>query len=125
MKKLLFVCAFVMGICAVSFAQGRQRQTPEESAAALKTSLTLNDDQTAKVKTIYEVQAKSMDSLRTAMTAGGDAPDRAAMMAKRTPITNATNAKIKAILTADQAATFQKQVDAQAERMKQFMQGGN
>lgn len=123
MKKLLFVCAFVMGICAVSFAQGRQQRTPEESAAALKTSLTLNDDQTAKVKTIYEVQAKSMDSLRTA--AGGDAPDRATMMAKRTPITNATNAKIKAILTADQAATFQKQIDAQAERMKQFMQGGN
>jgi hypothetical protein len=35
-------------------------------------------------------------------------------------IMTANNAKIKALLTADQAKIYQKQLDEQAERMKQF-----
>lgn len=122
MKKLLLICCFLIGISAASFAQGGGRRSPQEMTDALKTQLSLNDDQAAKVKAIYEVRAKSMDSLRSA---SGD--DRAGMMQKMAPITTATNAKIKAVLTADQATAFQKIVDAQAERMKQFMQqrGGN
>lgn len=112
MKKLLLVCAFVIGVSAVSFAQGggRQQQTPAQQVDRLKTSLSLTDDQVTKATAIYTVQAKSQDSLRTAMAGGDRAAMRPAQMALRT----ATDAKIKAILTPDQAATYQKQIDARA-----------
>ena len=114
MKKLLLICLAVIGISAVSRAQGRQRMTPEQQTAQLKTSLALTDDQTAKVMAIYTAQAKSNDSLRTA--ANGDFQSmRPAMMAIRT----ATAAKITAILTPDQAATFKKQQDEMRARMQQ------
>jgi protein CpxP len=115
MKKVLLVCCILVGISAVSHAQGRQRRSPEEQATVLKTSLSLNDDQTAKVTAIYTAQGKSMDSLRTA--ANGDF---SAMGDKMRPMMAATAAKIKAILTPEQVAAFQKQQDEQRARM-----GGN
>jgi protein CpxP len=77
MKKILMLCCFVLGISAASFAQGggRQRMNPEEQAKALQTQLKLDDAQTAKITAIFQTQAKSMDSVRTA--ANGD---RQAMM---------------------------------------------
>jgi protein CpxP len=119
MRKLLLVCLFVTGISAVSFAQG-QRMSPEQRVAALKTSLALNDDQAAKITAIYTVRAKSIDSLMTASNG-----DMQGMMKNMQPITDKTNAKVKALLTTDQAAIFQKQVDEQAAMMKQRMAGGN
>jgi periplasmic protein CpxP/Spy len=77
MKKLMLVCAFVLGVSAVSFAQGgRPQRTPDEQVTQLKTQITgITDAQSAKLLVIYQAQTKSMDSLRTA--ANGD---RAAMM---------------------------------------------
>jgi len=120
MRKLLLICLFVTGISAVSFAQGGgfQQQSPAERAAALKTSLVLNDDQTAKVTAIYTTRQKSVDSLMGALNG-----DYGSIMTKLQPISSTANARIKAVLTADQAAAFQKQIDAQTERMKQMMQG--
>ena len=98
MKKLLLVCAIVLGVSAMSHAQGRgQQRSPEEQAAQLKTTLSLNDDQTAKITAIYKAQAASRDSLQKA---GGD------MRTGFAPIRTATNAKIKAVLTPDQATKF-------------------
>lgn len=111
MKKLLLVCVIALGVSAVGHAQGRQQRSPEEQAAQMKTQLALNDDQTAKITAIYKAQAASRDSL---MKAGGDM--RSAMM----PMMQATNAKIKAVLTADQAKKYD---EMQAARM-QRMQGG-
>lgn len=116
MKKIFLVAAFVLGISAMGFAQGPP--SPEERLAGLKTSLSLNDAQTAKVKVIVDAQSKSMDSLFSA--GNGDFP---AMMPKLVKIMEANNGKIKATLTPEQAAIFQKQVDAQNERFKQM--GGN
>lgn len=115
MKKVLFVCLFVAGLSTVSLAQGPQRRSPEEQAAALKTSLTLTDAQTAKVKAVYEAQAKSRDSL---MQAGGDMQ---ANMGAFMKMRETSNAKIKALLTPEQAAIFQKQVDEQAAQMRARM----
>jgi len=117
MKRLLLVCCIVLGVSTLSRAQGgggggRGRQTPEQQTAALKTSLSLTTDQETKVLAIYKAQAASRDSLTKA---GGDM--RTAMM----PMMTATNAKIKAVLTPEQATVFQKQVD---ERMKMMQQGG-
>lgn len=117
MKKVFLVAAFVLGISAMGFAQGPP--SPEEQTASLKSSLTLTDAQTAKVKVINETSAKSRDSLFAA--ANGDWQSAIPKMIK---MMEASNAKIKAVLTPEQAAIFQKQVDAQAERMKQFQQGG-
>jgi hypothetical protein len=40
---------------------------------------------------------------------------------KFNPLRTANSVKIKALLTADQAKIYQKQLDEMAERMKQFM----
>jgi len=120
MKKLLLVCAFVIGVSAISFAQGggRMRMKPEEQAAALKTSLTLTDDQVAKATTFFTAQSKVMDSLRTA--ANGDFSSmRPAMMTMR----KKTSDKIMAILTPDQATIYKKQLADQAAAMAARQQG--
>ncbi len=113
MKKILLMCCFVLGIAAASHAQG-QRRTPEERAKQLQTQLSLTDDQTAKITVIYTAMNAKMDSVRTA---GGD---RSAFM----PIMTATNDKIKAILTPDQAAAYQKLMDERRARMQQGGGGG-
>lgn len=115
MKKLLLVCAFVVGVSAVSFAQGGgRRMNPEQMTARLKDSLALTTDQVVKVTAIFAAQAKSQDSLRTA-NAGGD---RAAMRPAQIALRKATNEKIKAILTPEQAEQFKKQQAAQAARQR-------
>ncbi|MGY3211751.1 hypothetical protein [Mucilaginibacter sp. HD30] len=117
MKKVLLVGAFVLGISAVSFAQGggqgggRRGGTPEQQIERLKTSVTgITDDQTAKLMVVYQTAAKSRDSLTTALNG-----DFGAMREKMAPITAATTAKLKTILTADQFAAYEK---AQAARMQ-------
>ena len=110
MKKLFFACFFVIGVSAVTFAQGgpggggRPPQTPEAQLERLKTQVTgITADQETKIKAIYAAQTVRTDSLTKAL---GDGADRAVMREKRAPITAATNAKIKAILTADQQKAF-------------------
>jgi protein CpxP len=114
----MLVCAFVLGISAISFAQGGGRRSPADQAAALKTSLSLNDDQTAKVTAIYVAAGKTRDSL---MANAGD--DRAAMMQTFMKMQGTTDVKIKAVLTADQATAYQKIADERAAQMKARMQG--
>lgn len=115
MKKLLLVCCFVIGATAMSFAQGgggRMQRSPEDQAKALQTELKLNDDQTAKVTAIYKEQATKRDSLMKA--ANGD---RQAMMQAFRPMQEATNTKIKAVLTADQSAAYDKWLAERRSRM--------
>lgn len=114
MKKFLLMCCFLIGITAVSRAQGGgRRMSPEDRAKQMQTQLKLTDDQTTKITAIYQAQATKMDSLRNA---GGD---RSAFR----PIMEATNEKVKAILTPEQAAAFQKMMDERRARMQQG--GGN
>ena len=116
MKKFLLMCCLLMGITAVSRAQGGgQRMSPEDRAKQLQTSLKLTDDQTAKVTAIYKVQATKMDSIRTA--ANGD---RSAMRTAMGPLRESANTQIKAILTPEQATAYQKMQD----EMRARMQGG-
>ncbi len=114
MKKLLLVALLAIGVSATTFAQGGGRRSPEEQVAALKTSLTLTDAQSAKILAILTAQTKSQDSLRTA------GADRTAITALRT----ANQAKIKAVLTADQATAYQKQLDEQRARFQGGQGGG-
>ncbi len=121
MKKFLLVCCFLIGITAVSRAQGGgQRRTPEEQAKQLQTQLKLNDDQTTKITAILQAQTTKRDSVRTA--ANGD---RQAMMQGMMPIMQDTNSKIKTVLTQDQATAYDKIVQERMERMRNGGGGGN
>ena len=114
MRKILLMCCFLVGITAVCRAQGGQRMSPADRAKQLQTQLKLTDDQTAKITAIYQTQSTKMDSLRTA------GADRSAMR----PLMQASNDQIKAILTPDQAAAYQKMMDERRARMQQGGGGG-
>ncbi len=127
MKKLLLVCLLAVGASTMSFAQGgpggggmRGGGTPEQQLERLKTQVAgITDAQTAKLKTIYEAQAKSRDSLTKAV-----GEDRAAIREKMAPITAAYQVKIKAILTPEQATAWQKALDEQRARFGGGAGGG-
>jgi protein CpxP len=120
MKKIMLICCFVLGIAAVSRAQGGgQRMSPVDQAKAMQTRLNLTDDQTSKIAAILQTQATKMDSVRTA--ANGD---RDAMRAGMGPIRTATNDHIKMVLTPDQAAAYQKMLDERRARMQNGGGGG-
>jgi Spy/CpxP family protein refolding chaperone len=121
MKKFLLMCCFLIGITAVSRAQGGGgKMSPEDRAKQLQTQLKLNDDQTAKVTAIYKAQSAKMDSIRTASNGDRDAM-RTAMM----PLMKDTNDKIKAVLTVEQATAYDKIVQERMNRMKQGGGGSN
>ncbi|MFA6083082.1 Spy/CpxP family protein refolding chaperone [Mucilaginibacter sp.] len=108
MKKIILICMFLLGITAVSRAQGGQRMSAADRVKQMKTDLKLTDDQATKITAIYETQTKSMDSIRTA---GGG---REAMA----PLRKATNDKVMAILTDDQKKAYQKQMEEMRARMQ-------
>ena len=110
MKKLIIsMIALLLLIGGTVCAQnpGGQRRTPEErlkmQVEAVKTALILTDEQTAKVTVILASTAKQTDSIRTANQGG----DRTAMMGLMKPFTDARDAKIKVILTPEQAKVFE------------------
>jgi Spy/CpxP family protein refolding chaperone len=121
MKKLLLMCCFLIGLTAICRAQGGgMRMSPADQAKQMQTSLSLTDDQTAKITAILQVQATKRDSIRTA--ANGD---RDAMMAGMRPLMQNTQAQIKAVLTPDQQAAYQKMMDERRARMQQGGGGNN
>lgn len=117
MKKFLLMCCFVIGISAVSRAQGgggRMRMNPEERVKAMQTNLKLTDDQSAKILVIYKAAAAKRDSVKSA---GGD---REAMR----PIMMDANTKVQAILTEDQKAAYKKMMEEMRAKMQQNGGGG-
>jgi periplasmic protein CpxP/Spy len=109
MKKLLFVCALLIGTVSLTKAQGgggRNMGTPEERVermfSRLPATLNLTADQKAKVSAVYIAQVKTQDSLRTA--ANGDFQS---MRPKFTELTAATDKKILELLTTDQKPVYE------------------
>jgi periplasmic protein CpxP/Spy len=104
MKKIILICVLALGFSAISFAQGPPRRTPDEQVTQLKTQITgITDAQAAKLKLVYEAQAKTMDSVRTA--ANGDFQSMGPAFTK---MRETTTAKFKAILTPEQFAAYEK-----------------
>ncbi|WP_158828378.1 hypothetical protein [Mucilaginibacter lacusdianchii] len=111
MKKILLMCCFLLGISAVSFAQGGMRRSPEEQAKQFKEQLKLTDDQTSKLVAIFQTDAKTRDSIMTASNG-----DRQAMFQAMRPMMEKRTEKIKAILTPEQATAYDKMLAEQRAR---------
>lgn len=104
MKKVLLVCVIALGFSAASFAQGPPRRTPDEQVTQLKTQITgITDAQSAKLKLVYEAQSKKRDSLMA--KANGDFQS---VMPELQKMRETNAAQIKAVLTPEQAAAFEK-----------------
>lgn len=112
MKKLLLVGCFLVGISAVSYAQ-RATSTPEQSAQALRNELGLNEAQTAKAVAIYAEQSKAMAAAPAPAAVAPGAAGAGRPRVGSNPLIEATNAKLKEILTPEQALTFQYHQDLQ------------
>ena len=111
------VCCFVVSIVSLSKAQGggRMQRTPADQIKTIQAAVpTLTADQSTKLLAIYTATAASRDSL---MKAGGD---RQAMR----PMMQAQQAKVNAVLTADQQTTWKNYQDDMRAKMGGGGMGG-
>ena len=117
MKTPLKIVAFALAFACASVAHaqgggGGGGMSQAERAAAQRTrafeGITLTAEQTKKVDEVYASQAKMQQEM---MAAGGDmrSPE---MMAKRQAMTAETAKAVKAILTAEQVAAYEKNAEA-------------
>ncbi len=115
--------ALCVGMTSVAAAQGVPPQGQGEMrrgggmGGMLLKDITLTDAQKNQIKTIRERYMPQQMELRKAAQATGGPPDEATR-AKMMDLQNKQAAEIRAILTADQQATFDKNL---AEMMKSRM----
>jgi Spy/CpxP family protein refolding chaperone len=124
--------ALCVGITSVAAAQGTEppQQGQGQGGARrggmgglLLKDINLTDAQKAQVKTIREKYLPQQVELRKAVQATGAAPDDATR-AKMMDLQSKQAAEIRAILTADQQATFDKNLAEMKSRMDS-RRGGN
>jgi Spy/CpxP family protein refolding chaperone len=120
--KVIRIAMLAAALCAVSTsiaaAQGQSEQGQGEMRRGggwLLKDITLTDAQKAQIKTIRDKYVPQMMEIRkSAQAVGGpDEASRAKMMDLQTKQT----AEIRAVLTADQVVTFDKNVAAMKARM--------
>lgn len=124
MKRLMIICGLLFSVVTFANAQqgeGRRGGTPEERAKRqteqLSEKLSLTADQKAKVQAIYLEQGPKMRKLRDSL---GD--DRAAIRAAMVKANEQHEAKVAAILTADQKKTYSAWIKERNESMKKRME---
>lgn len=96
--------------------RGRAMATPQEKADHLSQALSLNDDQKAKVLSIYEDQDKQMSALRS--NSDMSRQDRRTQMQQ---IHAKTETQIKALLNPDQAQKY----DEMQQKMSHHHKAGS
>jgi hypothetical protein len=120
--KVIRIAMLAAALCAVSSsiaaAQGQSEQGQSEMRRGggwLLKDITLSDAQKAQIKTIRDKYVPQMMEIRkSAQAVGGpDEASRTKMMDLQTKQT----AEIRAVLSADQAVTFDKNVAAMKARM--------
>lgn len=133
MKKLVLSLVMVAGLAFAANAQqgggqGGQRRaqaTPEERVKLLDEKVKLNDEQKTKLTAVYTEAAEAQKKMREEMQGGGG--DMTAMREKMTKMTADNDAKINAVLTADQQKAYkawQDEVKAAREKAMKERQGG-
>jgi Spy/CpxP family protein refolding chaperone len=116
---LLFMSSQIYAQGGGQRGMGPRGFSPEERVKQLKDSLSLSDEQTAKVKTIFEHQQQEMMAAREK---AGD--DREAMRSAMTEIRTKSDKAILEILNEKQKAKYTKMQEEQQKRMQQRMGGG-
>ncbi|HYD53244.1 MAG TPA: hypothetical protein VEA99_11475 [Gemmatimonadaceae bacterium] len=117
--------ALLAGTAAAAQAQDAQPQGGQRrmGVAALLDGLTLSAEQQTKVDSIQKTFAPKLqtarEEMRATMQAGGD---RAEAMKKLQAVNGELYAAVKTVLTAEQQAAFDKNVQAMEERRRQMMQ---
>lgn len=115
MKKIVLVLTLALIGTYVMNAQPPRRNdmTPEQMVEKrverLERMLSLTTDQKAEITRIYTEEMKAMSKERPVRMDKGEKPDEAAMQAHRDQMKarrEASNAKIEALLTPEQAAKF-------------------
>ena len=121
--------ALCVGMTSVAAAQGTEPQGQGQGRGGgmggmLLKDINLNDAQKAQVKTIRDKYVPQLQELRKASQATGGPPDEATRT-KMTDIQNKQAADIRAILTADQQATFDKNLAEMKARMANRSNGSS
>ena len=121
--------ALCVGMTSVAAAQGTEPQGQgqgrgERMGGMLLKEINLTDAQKAQVKTIRDKYVPQLQELRKASQATGGPPDEATRT-KMMDIQNKQAADIRAILTADQQATFDKNLAEMKARMANRSNGSS
>ena len=101
MKKLIFMCAVLVGLTTASFAQSHK--SADEKAKGLQKELGLSKTQCEKVSAIYSESSNKFDKLK--MKEHGD---NAKLSKSIAPLRAETVGKIKAVLTPAQKVKYDK-----------------
>ncbi len=138
MKKLIFVLALFVGVS--NFAQeantpknkkdrgSKEMKTPDQRTEAMLTKMTtelsLDANQQAQIKPIVADQTVKMEAMRAQMKANKENnvvptdADKKAMRKTRMADKEATDTKIKSILTPDQFVKYQAMQEAEKAKMQ-------
>ncbi|HEX2692981.1 MAG TPA: hypothetical protein VHL12_02905 [Gemmatimonadaceae bacterium] len=128
--KVIRIAMLAAALCAVSSSIAAAQGQPEQGQGEMRRGggwllkdITLTDAQKAQIKTIRDKYVPQMMEIRkSAQAVGGpDEATRAKMMDLQTKQT----AEIRAVLTADQAVTFDKNVAAMKARMEARRNGSS
>lgn len=124
--------ALCVGMTTVAAAQGTEPQGQgqggmrrgDRMGGMILKDITLTDAQKAQLKTIREKYAPQQLELRKAAQAVGGPPDEATRT-KMMDLQTKQSAEIRAILTADQQKTFDKNLAEMKERMESRRNGSS
>jgi Spy/CpxP family protein refolding chaperone len=121
--------ALCVGMTSVAAAQGAEPPQQGQGRGAgmggmLLKDINLTDAQKAQVKTIRDKYVPQLQELRKSAQATGGPPDEATRT-KMTDIQNKQTTEIRAILTADQQATFDKNLAEMKARMANRSNGSS
>lgn len=116
-SMMLFVSCIILSLVLIQsgLAQGRMRMSAEDRAKMLKERLSLTDEQTKQVQTIYEQSQKEMQDVFQK-----NAGDRDAMRKAMTDLAEKNDKEIEKVLTDEQKPKFEQ---FKKER-SQFRRGG-
>jgi Spy/CpxP family protein refolding chaperone len=122
--------ALLAGSTAVAGAQAATTPAPRQQGGPgggrggfnrTMAGIELTEAQKAKFAEINAKYAPEMQAIRESMQSGGD---RADAMKKMQALREKSSPEIRAILTAEQAAIYDKNLAEQKARMEQMRQGG-
>ncbi len=115
-RIVALVAALLLGGAVLASAQGAMQQGGQGRRNMQLDGIELTDAQKAKLEEIQKKYQPEMTALRSEFQSGGD---RAVLMKKSAALRDRSSAEIRAILTPDQQAVFDKHTTEMKARMEQ------